>query len=1176
MTFEELLDQVIALLQRRGRVTYRTLKLQFNLDDEHLEALKEELLYSQSQVRDEDGRGLAWTADTSPTATSPPAATPLVSHDRAPLTYTPPHLAEKILTSRSALEGERKQVTVLFCDITNSTPLAARLGPEAMHTLLNQFFELALAAIHRYEGTINQFLGDGFMALFGAPIAHEDHARRAVLAALDMQHVLHERRGADTSSIQVRLGLNTGLVVVGAIGDNLRMDYTAVGDTTNLAARLQQVATPGQIIVSEATHRLVAGYCDTQSLGALSLKGKSDPVQVWEVCAARADRTRLEVEAERGLTPFVGRERELRLLHECFAQARAGQGQVVFLVGEPGIGKSRLLLEFRRQLGTTAAWSEGNAISFGQSMAFHPLIDLLKRHFGIEEGDPERVIAEKVTQGTVNLGEDLRPLLPYLYYLLAVDPGPVVQTMDPQQRRGEIFAAVRHVILRAAEAHPQVIVFEDLQWMDQATQAFLTSLIDSLPTARVLCLLTYRTGYVQPFGERTYHTRIALTTLSTMDSVHMAQALLATASLPVALQTLIAQRAEGNPFFVEEIVKSLQDIEAIRQTGDQAILTRPLHEVIIPATIQDVIMARIDRLEEAPKRTLQLASVIGREFTRRLLDRLAEIRAQTETYLQELKALELIYERSLFPELAYMFKHALIQDVAYNSLLVRRRQELHHLIGLAIEELYADRLTEQYEMLAYHFTKAEVWDKALDYLLKAAEKAARTFATREALALYDLAEEAVRQCNGATLARTLLGIHQARADLYLLVSDFECARREGECALALARQIGDQMSEGAALAGMGMASLLGHKFDQALVDARQAITVAEAVGAQSVLAGAHITLGFLYEVTGRLDEARAELEPTISSSRALGDVANEAAALIFAAEIPGWEARFDEAAYLYTEGLRLARAHNVLMPLLEGLFMYGITLTGKGDYDGALALLTEGLALSEKVGDENFVPRYLNSLGWLHIECGDLERALDLNRRAAEGGQKRGDPEIIANAELNLGDIFLMQGDLVLAQEYLDRVYRLTHDPSISDWGKWRYSLHLFTSLGDLWLARGDLAKAQEYVTQCLQGATRTNARKYLIKGWRLQGEIALARQQRDEAVGWLRQAQALAQVVGNPTQLWKTHLALGRLHAENQHPEQERQEYGAAREVLDRLWEGLQEPGLRASLARLQQRILL
>jgi tetratricopeptide (TPR) repeat protein len=339
-------------------------------------------------------------------------------------------------------------------------------------------------------------------------------------------------------------------------------------------------------------------------------------------------------------------------------------------------------------------------------------------------------------------------------------------------------------------------------------------------------------------------------------------------------------------------------------------------------------------------------------------------------------------------------------------------------------------------------------------------------------------------------------IHQARADLYLLRSDFERAHTEWESVLALARQTGAQVREGMALVGMGTASYLGHKFDQALAEARQAIVVAETVGAQSVLAGAHLTIGYVFALMGRLDEARGELGHTITISRSLGDVANEAAALIYEAEMPGWEARFDEAAHLYTAGIQLARAHNVLMSLLEGLFMYGITLTGKGDYDGTLALLTEGLALTEKVGDENFVPRYLNSLGWLYFECGDLDRALALNRQAAEGGHKRGDPEMIANAELNLGDIVLQQGDLVLAREYFDKVDRLTHDPTTSDWMKWRYSMHLFASLGDFWLARGDLPRAQESMAQCLQHATRTNARKYLVKSWRLQGEIALARQQ--------------------------------------------------------------------------------
>jgi class 3 adenylate cyclase len=367
-----------------------------------------------------------------------------------PHSYTPKFLADKILTTRSSIEGERKQITVLFCDIFNSTPLAERLGPEAFHTFLNRFFKLALAEIHRYEGTINQFLGDGFMALFGAPIAHEDHGRRAVLAAIRIRQGLKEKQAAlvpqHEVELLVRMGLNTGPVVVGAIGDNLRMDYTAVGDTTNLAARLQEAADPGRIVISGATHRLVAGYCTIQSLGELSLKGKAEPMRAWEVLAIRETRTRLEVEAERGLTPFVGRERELRLLHDGFALAQKGHGQIVFLIGEAGLGKSRLVFEFRRRLDKDATWLEGHAMSYGQSMAFHPLIDLLKRNFRIEEDDPEGAIIEKIEQGVLRLGEELSPILPFLRYLLAVDPGDSsVRIMAPQLRRGEIFNALRRL-----------------------------------------------------------------------------------------------------------------------------------------------------------------------------------------------------------------------------------------------------------------------------------------------------------------------------------------------------------------------------------------------------------------------------------------------------------------------------------------------------------------------------------------------------------------------------------------------------------------------------------------------------------------------------------------------------------------------------------------------------------
>ena len=742
-----------------------------------------------------------------------------------------------------------------------------------------------------------------------------------------------------------------------------------------------------------------------------------------------------------------------------------------------------------------------------------------------------------------------------------------MRTMDPQLRRAETFDALRRLLLRAAEVRPQVVVFEDLHWMDQATEAFLTFTVDSIPTSRVLCLLTYRPGYVHPFGDRTYYTRLALPTLSTADTVQMARAMLATEQIPEALQALIVQKAEGNPFFVEEVVKSLRETGAIRRQGDHYVLARPLDETVVPDTIQDVLMARIDRLEEAPKKTLQLAAVIGREFTRRLLDRLADIQERTEPYLQELKALELIYEKRLYPELAYMFKHALTQDVAYNSLLVQRRQELHRLIGQAIEELYADRLAEQYEVLAYHFARGEAWAKALAYFCQAAEKATQAFANREAVALYDQALEAAGHLGQAVDVQTVMAIHQAKANLYFVLSDFTSARAEGERLLALARQAGDREREASALAGMGMASVYGHDFDRGLAEAHQAIAIAREIEAKPVLAGGYYTTGFVHAVTGRLDEAREEIDLAITFSRSGGDVVHQSFALSYSRRTQELARGVCRGGSPPSRGAAACPRAQPAGALLFGLFNSGLALTGKGDYDEALARFEEGLILSEKVGDEICRHRLLNSLGWLAIECGDLERAIDLNRQGAEGARKRGDPETIANAELNLGDIFLAQGDLTLAQEFLDGVSRLVHDPTTSDWMKWRYSMHLFASLGDFWLARGDPAKAQEFAAQCLDIATRTTSRKYVVKGWRLLGEIALARRQWDEAAGWLQQALTLAQTIGNPTQLWKTHLALGRLHAAARQPEQARQAYQAARAVIERVKAQVQNPGLRASL---------
>ena len=515
---------------------------------------------------------------------SRPAA---VDQSPSPRSYTPKHLAEKILTSAGALKGERKQVTVLFVDVSGFTSLSERLDPEEVHRLMSRAFDLMLAEVHRYEGTVNQFLGDGIMALFGAPIAHEDHARRAVHAALGIARALDayqaelRPRGI---SFHARQGLNTGLVVVGSIGSDLRMDYTAVGDTTNVAARLQQVGEPGRVTISEATHRLVHGYFETRPLGALQLKGKAESIAAWEVVAAREARTRLDVEADRGLTPFVGRERELRVLVEAFERARGGHGQVAFLVGEAGIGKSRLLLELRRRIAGRPGGRRATACRSGRPWPSIRWWTCSGASSAIEEGDDEAAIAVKIERGVAAVGADLASVAPYLRALLSIDPGdPDVRAMSPAQRRGETFEALRRLLVRAADQQPQVLVIEDLHWIDGASEQFLTTLVDSVPALRVLLIFTHRPGYASPFGERTYFTRIVPAALSAEDSARMAAVVLATDALPAELRALVAAKAEGNPFYVEELVRSLEETGVLQRVDGRLALTRPLSPSAFPA-----------------------------------------------------------------------------------------------------------------------------------------------------------------------------------------------------------------------------------------------------------------------------------------------------------------------------------------------------------------------------------------------------------------------------------------------------------------------------------------------------------------------------------------------------------------------------------------------------------------
>ena len=513
MEFYAILDQVIELLRRRGRVTYRALQLQFNLNDDSLAVLKDELIEAQRLAVDEQGKVLVWTGDSGSTA-PPPGL--VQDQTRAPLAYTPPHLAEKILTSRRALEGERKQVTVLFADIKDSTELIRGLDPEAAQQLLDPAIHRMMDAVHRFEGTVNQVLGDGIMALFGAPIAHEDHALRACYAALAMQAAMRayteDVRRTRGLELRMRVGLNSGEVVVRAIGNDLHMDYSAVGQTTHLAARMEQLATPGSIRLTAATLRLVEGLVQVNALGPVPVKGLEEPVEVFELMGASRLRRRLQAAAARGLTPFVGRQPELEALHQALAQAQTGHGQVVALVGEAGVGKSRLVYECVHSH-RTQGWRvlESASVSYGKATPYFPVIDLLKRYCHVDDGDDVRTIRAKVTGQVLTLDATLQETLPALLALLDAlpDDSPFLH-LDPPQRRQRTLDGLKRMLLRESQVQPLLLVFEDLHWIDAETQALLDSLVESLPTARLLLLVNYRPEYQHGWGSKTYYTQLRL------------------------------------------------------------------------------------------------------------------------------------------------------------------------------------------------------------------------------------------------------------------------------------------------------------------------------------------------------------------------------------------------------------------------------------------------------------------------------------------------------------------------------------------------------------------------------------------------------------------------------------------------------------------------------------------
>jgi class 3 adenylate cyclase/tetratricopeptide (TPR) repeat protein len=744
MMFEQILEQAIGFLQRRGRVSYRALQVQFHLE-ELLGVLKEELIEVQELAVDKDGKMLVWVGslgssvqslESQTASTSDASPQPLAP---SPISYTPPHLAERI-RAVSLTEGERKTITALFADLKGSTALIEGLDPEEARAIIDPALQLMMDAVHRYEGYVAQALGDGIFALFGAPLAHEDHPQRALYAALRMQEEM--RRYADTlrekgyPPLLMRVGLNTGEVVVRSIRkDDLHADYVPVGHSTNLAARMEQLAAPGSILVTEQTHRLTAGYFEFKALGKTPIKGVEVPLLVYEVVGAGPLRTRFQVAARRGLTRFVGRQSELEQLQRALEQAQAGHGQIIGVMGEPGLGKSRLFYEFKLTAVSGCLVLEAYSVSHGKASPYLPVIELLKSYFQIQLQDDERQRKEKVTGRVLTLDRSLEDTLPYLSALLSIDdPTSALQQMDPQIRRRRTFEALKKLLLRESLKQPLILVFEDLHWIDSETQGVLDMLSESVASARILVLANYRPEYRHEWGQKTYYTQLRLAPLGKEEAEELLTFLLGADASLKTVKPLILEKTEGTPFFMEEVVQTLaEEGVLVGARGNYRLETSPT-ELHVSPTVHGVLAARIDRLETAEKALLQQLSVIGRQFPLGLVRKVVT-QTEDELYrlLSSLQGKEFLYEQPTFPEVEYLFKHALTQEVAYGTVLQERRKALHERTAQAIEALYRANLDEHYSALAHHYSQSGNTEKAIAYLGLAGQQSVQRSANTEAV-----------------------------------------------------------------------------------------------------------------------------------------------------------------------------------------------------------------------------------------------------------------------------------------------------------------------------------------------------------------------------------------------------------------------------------------------------------
>ncbi len=1091
-----------------------------------------------------------------------------------PRSYTPNFLAEKILTSRSAIEGERKLVTVLFADVAGFTSMSEKLDPEEVHQIMDGCFKVLMDEIHKYEGTINQFTGDGVMALFGAPLAHEDHAQRACHASLSIQKALvgySERLKKDRGiDFKMRVGLNSGPVIVGSIGDDLRMDYTAVGDTVNLASRMESNATRGIVLVSENTHRLARDFFEFESQGKIQVKGREDPQEAYELLRPSDVETRMQASVARGLKELVGRDDALENLFRAFGRAKQGDAQVLDVVGEAGIGKSRLLYEFEKAIGDEATFLTGVCAHYGRNINFLPVMDVVRATFGIEEGMTQEEVGDRIAQKATDA---LAPMIPFYCNLLSLPvDDPMFKMLDAESRKYGTFEAVKDLLLAASEEKPLVVFLEDVHWIDKISEDLFTFFSRCILDHPILMLSAYRPEGSPPWAHGAHYQRLGLETLGAKASTRLVRNMVGGLPLDSGLEQRIVAQTGGNPFFVEEIVRELLERGDIVKMDDRYVCRSPIDQLQIPDTVQGVLSARMDRLSEDLKQTMQVASVIGRDFAFRILKSVMVLGEDLRVHLTNLVGLEILCEKALYPELEYIFKHALTQEVAYESLLKQRRREIHGRIARTIEELFPDRLKEHCEMLAHHYGSSGDAEKAVHYLLLAGRKSNRQDALQNANDLFERAfemwEKAGLSPDIQAQVRLYHGWAQANVGLGAIGKVVEGFKKSVD----LARQHGLTYFEREGLSELARVAytlpsrneaeqILDHGISRAReIDDKILETV-------NLSCSAHLTAVYGQPHVGH--EMLADAERIAMES---GDPRAIGFSRIYRALIERWIGSPGQAVQLIDPVVMMVRKMGNRSGLIMVLSAHCTALAEIGQIENALTGLKEGVDLSEKFGIPQRLATLHNTLGYCYGEIcrPDLAWRSNMESRDLAGRQmtqipmgRRAYAEVRAQASVNLMENLFDQGKIDEAQSMIESL-REESKSELYDMFRHQWESRMNYLLAQILLQSGDLGTAAIVIEENLEKVREVHSKKREGGFLRLLGELQIKRGESDSAISNLNEAIVILKEVGNPRQLWQTHASSAGALDDLGRAADAREQWGAAAETIQNTASGLSDRELR------------